>query len=235
MGFDPVERSKKIENLVMKDGRRKYYRFRYSLYYSGIVTADSVGCNLLCAYCWNYFKNMRSEKVGDFFSPEEVAEKLVEISRKRRCDLFRISGAEPILGRKSAEHTKEVMKLVKGTFILETNGILFGYDPSLVDLFTDFDVLVRVNVKGWDEENFERITGADGWYFHYQLKALENLYGKVRFWVAVMYDLFGEEGLSELKKKLPVPCRIEKEYLEAYPFVVENLRKRGVVPKNKIP
>ncbi|ADA67856.1 Radical SAM domain protein [Thermotoga petrophila RKU-10] len=229
MVFDPVQRAMEMESLVMNGEKRKYYRFRYSLYYGGIVTADTVGCEFLCAYCWNYFRNLRPKRAGDFLSPEEVAERLLEISKKRKCDLFRISGAEPILGRKSAEHTKEVMKLVKGTFILETNGILFGYDPSLVDLFTDFDVLVRVNVKGWDEENFERITGADGRYFHYQLKALENLYGKVRFWVAVMYDLFGEEGLSELKKKLPVPCRIEKEYLEKYSFVVENLRKRGIL------
>jgi len=43
-----------------------------------------------------------------------------------------------------------------------------------------------------------------------------------------MYDVFGEEGVKALRKKLPVPCRIEYEYLETYPFVLENLRKRGI-------
>lgn len=106
MGFDPVERSKKIENLVMKDGERKYYRFRYSLYYGGIVTADSVGCNLLCAYCWNYFKNMRLEKVGDFFSPEEVAEKLVEISRKEDA-IFSGSAAQSRFLEENRQNTQK--------------------------------------------------------------------------------------------------------------------------------
>jgi len=50
----------------------------------------------------------------------------------------------------------------------------------------------------------------------------------VPFWIAVMYDVFGEEGVEALKKRLPVPCRIEYEYLEAYPFVMKNIRSRGV-------
>jgi uncharacterized Fe-S cluster-containing radical SAM superfamily protein len=229
MVFDPVQRAMEMESLVMNGEKRKYYRFRYSLYYGGIVTADTVGCEFLCAYCWNYFRNLRPKRAGDFLSPEEVAERLLEISKKRKCDLFRISGAEPILGRRSAEHVRRVVELVNGTFILETNGLMFGFDPSLVDLFVNLNVLIRVSVKGWDEESFEKITGASGEYFRYQLKALEHLHEKVHFWVAIVYDLFREKGLKELEKRLPIPCRIEKEYLEMYPFVVENLRKRGIL------
>ncbi|AIY87354.1 hypothetical protein T2812B_09175 [Thermotoga sp. 2812B] len=192
-----------MESLVMNGEKRKYYRFRYSLYYGGIVTADTVGCEFLCAYCWNYFRNLRPKRAGDFLSPEEVAERLLEISKKRKCDLFRISGAEPILGRRSAEHVRRVVELVNGTFILETNGLMFGFDPSLVDLFVNLNVLIRVSVKGWDEESFEKITGASGEYFRYQLKALEHLHEKVHFWVAIVYDLFREKGLKELKKKTP--------------------------------
>ncbi|KUK23790.1 MAG: Radical SAM domain protein, partial [Thermotoga sp. 47_83] len=92
MVFDPVQRAMEMESLVMNGEKRKYYRFRYSLYYGGIVTADTVGCEFLCAYCWNYFRNLRPKRAGDFLSPEEVAERLLEISKKRKCDLFRISG-----------------------------------------------------------------------------------------------------------------------------------------------
>ena len=97
--FNPIERSQKIEKIVMEDDKRKYYRFRYSRYYGGIVTADTIGCNLLCAYCWNYFRNLHPEKRGKFYAPDEVAKNLSKISRKRNVSLFRISGAEPVLGK----------------------------------------------------------------------------------------------------------------------------------------
>ncbi len=122
--FNPVERAKEVERIVMHDGKRKYYRFRYTRYYGGIVTADTVGCNLLCAYCWNYFKNLHPEKHGKFYSPEEVAERLLKIARSKNCNLFRISGAEPILGKASAKHVAEVIAYTDGEFILETNGLM---------------------------------------------------------------------------------------------------------------
>lgn len=231
--FNPIERAREIEKIVMKGNKRKYYRFRYTRYYGGIVTADTVGCNLLCAYCWNYFKNLHPERYGGFYSPEEVANRLLSIARAKGCYLFRISGAEPILGEKSAKHTAEVISKVGGEFILETNGLMFGYSPELSDYFKGLNVTVRLTVKGWDEESFERITGARGEFFRYQLKAIEALAERgIPFWVAVMYDVFGEEGVEILREKLPVPCRIEYEFLETYPFVLENLKRRGIKLKS---
>ena len=65
------------------------------------------------------------------------------------------------------------------------------------------------------------------------MKVLEVLVEKeVPFWVAVMYDVFGEDGVEALRKKLSVPCRIEYEYSEAYPFVLENLRNRDISLKS---
>ena len=92
--FDPVKRAKDVEKIVMSNDKRKYYRFRYTRYYGGIVTADTVGCNLLCAYCWNYFKNLCPERYGEYYSPKEVAEnwergrvgiKIVKIVCSTRC------------------------------------------------------------------------------------------------------------------------------------------------------
>ncbi|RLI77860.1 radical SAM protein, partial [Archaeoglobales archaeon] len=75
--------------------------------------------------------------------------------------------------------------------------------------------------------------GARGKFFKYQLRALEALAERsIPFWVAVMYDIFGEEGVNTLRRNLPVPCRIEYEYLEKYPFVLENLRRRGITLKD---
>jgi len=227
--FNPVERAREVENIVMKGKKRKYYRFRFARYYGGIVTADTVGCCLLCAYCWNYFKNVHPERYGNFYSPEQVSDELTRIARERGCYTFRISGAEPILGRKSMKHIVEVIELVDSKFILETNGLMLGYMPELADELIGLNVAVRVTIKGWDEESFERITGARREFFKYQLKALEVLRERwILFWPAIMYDIFGDRGISELRRRLGYTGYIEYEYLEKYPFVVENLRKRGI-------
>ena len=195
----------------------------------GIVTADTVGCNLLCAYCWNYYKNLKPEKHEEYYTPRQVSEKLLRVSRARNCNLFRISGAEPILGVRSAKHLSQVITTVRGEIILETNGLMIGYEPKIAELLRIPNLVVRVTIKGWDEESFERITGARGEFFKYQLKALETLAeAEIPFWIAVMHDIFGEEGLRALKRMLPVQCRIEHEFLEAYPFILDNMKKRNI-------
>ena len=70
--LDPIQRSKEVESLVMQGDKRRYHRFRFAKFYGGIVTADAVGCNLLCAYCWNYSRNLNHTNAGDFYSPIEV-------------------------------------------------------------------------------------------------------------------------------------------------------------------
>ena len=77
--FDPVARAREVEGLVMDGPRRKYYRFRAARYYGGIATADAVGCCLLCAYCWNYGRNLDPVRAKGFFvSPEEAGRVCVE-------------------------------------------------------------------------------------------------------------------------------------------------------------
>ncbi|MDI6890131.1 MAG: 4Fe-4S cluster-binding domain-containing protein [Thermodesulfovibrionales bacterium] len=130
--FDPVKRAEEVENLVMRDQKRKYYRFRGARYYGGIATADMVGCCFLCAYCWNYERNMKPEECkGEFCSSEQVARRLLDICNRRDFNKVRLSGAEPILGEKSFEHIIKIIERVlseKPTldFILETNGFILA-------------------------------------------------------------------------------------------------------------
>jgi len=93
--FNPVERSKEVETIVMQGDKRLYYRFRPASYYGGIATADAVGCSFLCAYCWNYFRNLNPAQFKKFYSSHQVASRLLNIARKKSFKLFRISGAEP--------------------------------------------------------------------------------------------------------------------------------------------
>jgi len=237
--FDPVQRAKEVEKVVCKDYSRKYYRFRFSKYYGGIVTADAVGCCFLCAYCWNFFRNLDPGKYGEFYSSEEVAEILGQLVAKRRCYRVRISGAEPILGEKSFDHLLRLLKILgemhELVFILETNGLMLGYHPEFCRKLAKLgeNIFVRVSLKGWDERSFETITGARGEFFRFPLLALKNLRDLgVNAWPAVMYDIFRERGIEEICKKLKevgVEARdLELEYLELYSFVKENMKRRGL-------
>jgi uncharacterized Fe-S cluster-containing radical SAM superfamily protein len=219
--FDPIQRSKDVESLVMQGDKRRYYRFRFAKFYGGIVTADTVGCNLLCAYCWNYSRNLNPVNAGDFYSPIEVAEKLQAISEKNNCTQFRVSGAEPILGRTSALHLAEVIRLVDGHFIIETNGVAIGHDISLLDLLRPLKCHIRLTIKGDDPESFQKITGAFGETFKYQLQAVDAIRKtRIPLSVAVMTQFVDSNKL---------PCQVdEEENLIMYQSTERNMRNRGL-------
>jgi uncharacterized Fe-S cluster-containing radical SAM superfamily protein len=237
--FNPIERAKEVESVVVNEEKRKYYRFRYANYYGGIVTADTIGCCFLCAYCWNYFRNLNFEHAGKFYSPSDVVNNLLKISSRKNCERFRISGAEPILGEKSFSHLEKILELLKQEvdnleFIIETNGLILGYKTELIEKLKKYKefVFVRISLKGWDETSFEKISGAKRDFFIYPIKALRILKEEgIEAWPAVMYDIFKDNGLRKIKEILKREIgsdEVEIEYLEAYPFVVENLKRRGI-------
>ncbi|MFQ6109166.1 MAG: radical SAM protein [Candidatus Aminicenantales bacterium] len=235
--FDPLRRSEEIEGVVMRGERRLYHRFRPAPYYGGIATADAVGCSFLCAYCWNYFRNLNPGRFQNFYSPQQVASRLLNIARKRSFRLFRISGAEPILGRRSFEHLVRVVHLIfqgmpHALFILETNGFFLGAESDLIDQLRFSNLRIRVCLKGTDERSFELITGAKREFFPYPLKALKRLEEQgTRAWPALMRDLFTPEEIAQLENLLDqygIQGELELEALEAYPFVIENMKRRNV-------
>jgi len=234
--FDPIQRAAETEAVVMQDKLRKYYRFRASRHYGGIVTADAVGCPFLCAYCWNYGRNESPARFGKFCSAADVVERLTSIAHKKKIRLFRVSGAEPVLGTASFDHLLQV--LTAGRFIIETNGLILGARPDLAERLGGLNVAVRISIKGWDGPSFERISGAHREFFRYPLIALKTLTGAgIDAWPAVMGDLFGTEGtrrLAALLEEMGICTHIETEYLERYPFVVSNLRQRGWETSDKI-
>lgn len=239
--FDPLNRSEEVESAVMRGERRLYYRFRPAPYYGGIATADAVGCSFLCAYCWNYFRNLNPWRFKNFYSPQQVASKLLHIARRRSFHLFRISGAEPILGEKSFEHLIRVLRLIfqnipQAIFILETNGFFLGARADIVKKLRFPNLNIRVCLKGTDEESFELITGAKREYFHYPMIALKKLEEDgIRAWPALMRDLFSTEEISQLESLLDqydIKAELELESLEVYPFVIENMKRRNVQIKN---
>jgi uncharacterized Fe-S cluster-containing radical SAM superfamily protein len=176
VGYDPVKLAEGLKGVVCRGLERKYYRFRGGRWYGGIATADCVGCNLRCVFCWGWQVRDNPAKAGFWCTPDEVAGKLAGIARRRGYTQVRISGNEPTLCR---EHLLAVLDRLEGSglaFILETNGILIGHDPSYARDLSKYDfVHVRVSLKGASPEEFARLTGARPEAFELQLKALENL------------------------------------------------------------
>lgn len=238
--FNPIERSALSEALVMRGEARRYYKFRAAPYYGGIATADAVGCPFLCAYCWNYFRNLNPEQFGKFYPPGEVASILTSIARRRLFRQFRITGSEPVLGEQSFKHLKCVIeilfrKMPEAVFILETNGLILGYRKELISHLKFKNLQVRIAIKGTDEASFEKITGAQKYYFKYPFLALQELEKLgIDAWPAVMEDIFTQEETRELRKRLiefKIRAPLEQESLEPYPFVLGNMKRRDITIK----
>jgi uncharacterized Fe-S cluster-containing radical SAM superfamily protein len=231
--IDPLVWAERVQEIVSSGEKRKYYRFRPAPFYGGIATADCVGCCLKCLFCWSWHIMIQPEKVGRLHSPEEVVQNLLSIVRKKGFHQVRISGNEPTLHR---SHLLQVLQLIPKEihFILETNGILIGHDPSYAKDLSRFpNLFVRVSLKGACSEDFTRLTGAKPEGFTLQLKALENLLGEgVNCFPAAMVNFSSQGGIKKLIQKLkeirPDFANFEEEELILYPFVMDHLQKAGL-------
>ena len=240
VGFDPVKYAEALKKIVTRGVERKYYRVaRGGRWYGGIATADCVGCNLKCVFCWSGAPRDYPEKIGRFYAPEYIFMKLDRCALRRGYRQLRVSGNEPTIGR---EHLIRLLELVeesgKYLFILETNGILIGYDKSYARDLSRFSCIhVRVSIKGCTPQEFSMLTGAEPEFFEYQLGALRNLldYG-VECHPAVMLSFSTRKSLEYLLNRLKEIDKVlvrefEEEYVFEYPHVMERLRRAGILPK----
>ena len=237
MSYDPVQRHLAIEKLVVRQGsegqKKKYYRVRPARWYGGIVTADCAGCGLLCKFCWVSDCVMRSPaEIGNFYSPEKVAHDLITLANKRGLEQLRVSGGEPTIGK---PHLLQLLDRLKGEgyrFILETNGIPIAYDENYAEELSKYDfVHVRVSLKGCNEEEFSRLTGAKPEGFKLQLKSLEKLVeADVSCHPSIMASFSPRKNLDALIGKLgsinsELAKEAEIEELILYPHVINRIQK----------
>lgn len=162
MSYDPIQRHLAIEKLVIRAGpegeEKKYYRVRPARWYGGIVTADCVGCGLICRFCWVSDAVMfHPADVGKFYTPKRVADGSVTLAKKCGLHQLRVSGGEPTIGK---HHLLQLLDHLQGKgypFILETNACMIpvAYDESYAkDLSKYHFVHVRVSLKRYNEEKF---------------------------------------------------------------------------------
>jgi len=231
--YDPLELARQTAKIVCKGTARKYYRFRSARFYGGIATADCLGCNLRCAFCWAWGQLHQVHKLGQFYEPSEVAARLIAIAREKGFHQVRLSGNEPTLGM---PHLLEILRHLPRdlAFILETNGIILGAEAQWAKELAPFpQVFARVSLKGCTPEEFARLTGAVPEGFALQLKALEHLLSAgVDCHAAVMVSFSPVESRERLRQRLSAIHRtfgdFEPEELILYPAVTARLTKRGL-------
>ena len=247
--FDPIKIAKITENLVTKNNMRKYTAFYCVPVYRGIATGYAVGCCLRCFYCWSGPSRDFPEKYGEYYSGRQVYEKLVEIARRglRWREIYfkniwkaRISGCEPTIGRK---HLLKLLDLIEDSsqfklFILETNGILIGYDKSYAkDLSKYSKIHVRVSIKAGTPEGFTWRTGGIGKFYELPFKALKFLLDMgVSCHAAAMTDrriMSKDERKIILRKLEEIDRRLkenlEEEVIDPYSMTLFRLRKAGLL------
>lgn len=229
--FDPVELANSTARVVCRGDMRSYYRFRPARFYGGIATADCVGCCLRCIFCWSWREVANPERYGRMYSPDEVASNLVAIAKRKGFRQIRISGNEPTIAK---GHLLRVLDLIpkEYVFILETNGILIGNDETYAGNLSEFrNLRVRVSLKGANEEEFSKLTGAAPEGFELQIRALENLVNHgVRAHPACMVSFSSEEAIGKLRQRLRGIGfeDFEIEELVLYPAVEKRLSGLGI-------
>lgn len=234
--IDPLELARATEQIVVRNFARKYYRLaRPARWYGGIATADVVGCNLRCAFCWSGKPRDEPERCGKFYTPEQVFQALHCCAQRYAYRQLRLSGNEPTIGR---QHLLALLELVEQegyAFILETNGILIGNDSSYAKQLSKFSCLhVRVSLKGTTEAEFAKLTSARPECFQLQLKALQHLLDAgVACHAAVMLSFSTKqthEQLLERLKSIDERIEVESEYVFMYPHVIKRLKSAKLKP-----
>jgi len=229
--YDPIELSKKTEKIVVENNLKKYYRFRPTGFYGGIATADTVGCNLRCKFCWSSNSVWNARSTGEFYSSEGVADKLQSIADKKGYHQLRISGGEPTIGKQHLIDLLENIK-TKYLFILETNGILLGYDKKYIEDLSVFENLhVRVCMKGADSEESSLFTGAEKG-FEYQIKALQYLRDRQMNFNIALVSTHKEKKQHFFQRLVEMDLdkvMMEEEEIKLYPMVRKRLQKEKLL------
>ncbi len=249
--FDPLELARETEKIVTREGRegleRKYVGIYSAPVYRGIATGYAAGCCFRCVYCWSNWSRDYPEKLGKFYSPKELSQKLFQAAengitspgwehfRKLKVEKLRLSGCEPTIGK---EHLLSVLEYAENSkyslFILETNGILLGADRSYVQKLARFKKLyVRVSFKAANPQDFTQRTGALGSYYELPFKALKHLLNEgIDARAAAMTDariMPDKERKLLIEKLSKIDPRIlteglEEEKIDVYDTTVKRLK-----------
>ncbi len=235
--FDPLALARTTEEIVAREDTRKYTAFYCTGVYGGISTGYTVGCCLRCIFCWVDSSRDFPEAHGEFYTPDQVARRLLENARRKRIPRLRISGGEPTLCKR---HLLAVLERIEPTgygFILETNGIPIAADAGYAAELARYTCThIRVSLKAGSAEGFEARTGARGECWELPFLAIEQLLAAgADFHVAAMSDprLMPPAERAALLARLRragYTGWVEEESCDTYASTLKRLRAAGWEP-----
>ena len=237
-GYDPIALTRATERVVVRGNKRKYARLARPLrFYGGITSAQEVGCNLRCKFCFSDKPVRRPHSTGRFYSPLEVFTALIKEADKHGHKLISASASEGTLGQ---DHLFELLHLVeesKYIFVLETNGMTLGYDRDFALSLARFKNLhVRVSIKGSNKKEYNTLTGAVSDSYELPFKALDYLIDVgVSCNVCVMISFSNEKSINKVKNKLHgvfpgLLKSLELENITLFPKVATRLANANLKP-----
>ena len=237
-GYDPIALTRATERVVVRGNKRKYARLARPLrFYGGITSAQEVGCNLRCKFCFSDKPVRRPHSTGRFYSPLEVFSALSKEADIHGHNLISASASEGTLGK---EHLFELLEIVdnsKYIFVLETNGMTLGHDKDFACSLARFKNLhVRVSIKGSSKKEYNYLTGAISDSYELPFKALDYLIDVgVSCNACVMISFSDNSDIKKVKEKLysvypGLLKSLELENITLFPKVASRLKNANLIP-----
>ena len=236
-GYDPIALAAATEKVVVRGNLRKYVQLGRKLrFYGGSISATEVGCNLRCKFCFSDKPVWKPGKTGRFYSPQQVFDGLNRAARKHGTKIISASASEGTIGK---DHLLELLTLVDQsnyTYVLETNGMILGADREYVRELKHFKNLhVRVSIKGCNQEEFHRLTGARRSAYDLPFEALRFLIAEgVSCNACLSVSFSNAQTIRMAKEKLfeirPGLLRsLEIERITLFPKVRERLIEHRII------
>ena len=237
-GYDPVQLAAATEKVVVAGNRRKYASLARPLrFYGGTTSATEVGCNLRCVFCFSDKPVRKPARTGTFYTPQQVFDALQKSARKHGHKLISASASEGTLGK---QHLYELLELVDTTdliYVCETNGMTLGADPQFSQELARFRNLhVRVSIKGTNETEYAKLTGAVPESYELPYRALGYLIAAgVSCNACLMVSFSDDDGLKAAERRLydvhpGLLKSLERENITLFPKVSKRLHDAGLVP-----
>ena len=236
-GYDPIALAAATEKVVVRGNQRKYVQLGLRLrFYGGSISATEVGCNLRCKFCFSDKPVWKPGRVGKFYAPQAVFDGLDRAARKYNTKIISASASEGTLGK---QHLLELLELVDQsdyTYVLETNGMILGFNQQYVrDLKRFKNLHVRVSMKGCCPEEFHKLTGAQSSAYELPFKALEALIAACISCNACLSVSFSDQAsIRAAKRRLydlwpGLLKSLEIERIKLFPKVRKRLREHDLL------
>ena len=241
-GYDPIKLAESTEKIVVDGNKRKYVQLGRPLrFYGGTTSATEVGCNLRCKFCFSDQPVWNPKNTGAFYTPQEVFDGLAKTARRHGHTIISASASEGTVGR---QHLFELLDLVEQSefvYILETNGMTLGNDPEYVQGLARYKRLhVRVSIKGCNEDEFHRLTGAAKEAYQLPYMALKSLIeAGVSCNACLMVSFSDEASMDDAKNELyklhpGILKSLELERIKLFPKVRQRITKYGLKPNQGV-